>query len=184
MPLNDGNTWDSIWKILAPRLLVYLEAFGTLNEADREDIVQRVFLKAWRGRAFLRVGADPADSLKPWFYRAARNEALDLAKRRNRERLRFPPRAETTGDDPEPPAPDRGDRPESAALDAEAGDFVRRFLASCDDAEREIAHLAFCEDLSYARIATATGRPLGTVKWRAAALKRKLEAAYGKEFGI
>jgi DNA-directed RNA polymerase specialized sigma24 family protein len=44
--LDDDQTWKDLWRDLTPRLLVYLASFRTLSREDRQDIVQRVFLKA------------------------------------------------------------------------------------------------------------------------------------------
>jgi DNA-directed RNA polymerase specialized sigma24 family protein len=72
--------------------------------------------------------------------------------------------------------------PETRLLDLEQEAFVSRFLTSLRDRDRELLHLAFAEGLSYPDIASMTRRPLGTVKWKIAALKRQLAARYRKEF--
>lgn len=175
---EDETEWHRLWEAIAPRLLAFLRAFGSLGPADRQDIVQHVFLKAWKVRERL----EPGSRLPAWFFRVARNQALDALKARARELGRFP-RPAPHEDGSEIEAPGRFPGPEEAALDMEKAAFMETFLAALSDAEREICHLHYAEGLAYPEIARVTGSPTGTVKWRASVVREKLEAAYRKEFG-
>lgn len=174
---DDENKWSELWRSIAPRLLAYLSSFGSLGADDRQDIVQRAFIKAWNVRGFLRDG-----DLAPWFIRVARNQALDLVKSRARESRRFPS-APPMEDGKEREITGRFPGPDEETMDREKAAFMERFLEGLTDAEREASHLRYAEDLSYPEIARLMKCPLGTVKWRAAELRRKLEAAYREEFG-
>lgn len=163
---------------MAPRLLSYLSSFGGLGPDERSDIVQRIFLKAWRSRTRLEEGP----RLSGWLFRAARSQALDELKARDRERRRFPPeplKEDESGID----APGHYPGPEEGAAANEARAFMERFLAGLDDAERELSSLAYGEGLSYPEIAKITGAPVGTIKWRASRLRDRLRRAYREEFG-
>lgn len=175
---EDDNIWQDLWVSLSPRLLVYLASFGTLSKEDRQDIVQRVFLKAWQGRAKL----DRDQGMTAWFYRVTRNEALDFLKKGQRESTHFPP-LRVIGDEQEIEIPGQSPTPEDTALESERSRFMETFLGNLKDKERELSHLCYAEGLSYPQIARITGTPLGTIKWRASELRKKLEKAYRKEFG-
>lgn len=159
---DDDKTWQDLWAGLGPRLLVYLATFGSLSREDRQDIVQRVFLKAWQSRSTL----DGDRGLTAWFYRVARNEALDFLKKAQRESAHFP-QLRVIADEGEAEIPGRSPTPEETALESELSRFMERFLGSLKDKERELSHLCYAEGLSYPEIARITGAPLGTVKWRA-----------------
>jgi RNA polymerase sigma-70 factor, ECF subfamily len=175
---DDDEAWNELWRGSAPRLLAYLSSFGNLGPEERKDIVQQVFLKAWKARGRLEEGP----RLSAWLIRAARNRALDVLKSRSRAQRRFPaasPRED--GSDAEAPGPYPG--PEEKAVEGERAAFMRRFLAGLNDADRELAELSYGEGLTFARIARITGRPAGTLKWRASKLRERLAAAYREEYG-
>jgi RNA polymerase sigma-70 factor (ECF subfamily) len=173
---------EALWAELRPRLETYLHSFGSLDRDEREDVLQEVLFKMWRNEKELTADA------RAWAYRVTRNAALDYlrSRGRKRERSKDPPRPGGNT----PPAdgdlasiPSHYPRPLDVLLGAEEEAFVADFLSGLDDHEREILHLAFAEDFSYPEIARLTGRPLGTVKWRIAGLKKRLAARYEKEFG-
>jgi RNA polymerase sigma-70 factor, ECF subfamily len=173
---------EALWAELRPRLETYLHSFGSLDRDEREDILQEVLFKMWRNEKELTADA------RAWAYRVTRNAALDALRTRQRKRERSidPPRGE--GDRPQTDGdvaslPSHYPRPLDELIGAEEEAFVTAFLSGLDDHEREILHLAFAEDFSYPEVARLIGRPLGTVKWRIAGLKKRLAARYEKEFG-
>lgn len=174
---EDDNTWKDLWVGLGPRLLVYLASFGTLSKEDRQDIVQRVFLKAWQERAKL----DSDLGMTAWFYRVTRNEALDFLKKGQKESTHFPP-LRVIGNEMEAEIPGRSPTPEETTLESEQARFMETFLGKLKLSERELSYLCYAEGLNYPEIARITGTPLGTIKWRASELRKKLEKAYRKEF--
>jgi RNA polymerase sigma-70 factor (ECF subfamily) len=164
------------WVSLRPRLAAYLGSFGGLDEAGREEALQDCLIAFWKHRD--RLGPDP----RAWLYRVARNAALDLLKLLKREGARRAAAGED-GLDPVETLSCPRPRPEDGLLREEERALVAGFLASVEDSDREILHLAFAEELPYSAIARILGRPLGTVKWRVAELKRRLASRYEKEFG-
>lgn len=175
------------WPELRPRLELYLASFSGLGAEDREDALQATMI------AYATRGGTNIGDRRAWAYRVARNAAIDALRRRDRERRLVEhvapgvrvPLAATSGyasgaPGVEPESPYRG--PEDQAMDAEDEAFVARFIAGLKDAEREFLHLAYAEGMTYAEIAAATGAPLGTVKWRLASVKRRLKAAYEREY--
>ncbi len=181
---NDHGCLDG-WPELRPRLELYLASFSALGAEDREDALQATMIAYGAG------GASAGGDRRAWAYRVARNAAIDAIRRRNRERRLIERVAlgvgealaateEAGGQSVEPESPYRG--PEAQAIDAEDEAFVARFIAGLGDAEREMLHLAYAEGLTYAEIAATVGAPLGTVKWRLASVKRRLKAAYEREY--
>ena len=131
--------------------------------ADREDLFQDVFVKAW-----LRIGSfDPGrGSLRTWLLRIAATTSLDEIKRRRRERAREEDwvgeaDAGSSGDDERP-----GETP---------AEEIREALGSLPDTERQVVVLAFYHDLSMPRIADLLGIPLGTIKSRMRSALRRLK---------
>lgn len=166
-----GSPKRRVWDHMESRLAVYLGSFSGLGPEDSEEILQSAMVALWR------AGPEELEDARPWLYRVTRNAAIDAARNRKRrgEPGRVPlaerERALETARSALP-------GPEDLALSAEDRNFVRDFLALLSAGERELAHLAFAEDLPYSRIAGITGLPLGTVKWKLASVKRKLATSY------
>lgn len=115
--------------------------------ADAEDVVQEVFLQAWRQ-------ADRFDTARgtpeAWLCTMARSRALDRLRRRVSRR-----------EDPDEAAPVT-----TAAPRNEVALAVRKALASLSDDQRRALELAYYEGLTQSEIAARLEEPLGTVKTR------------------
>lgn len=175
-----GAEWkaesEAFWDELRPRLQVYLRSFRGLGPEDAEEVLQLALLAFWKRAPEL------GDDARSWLYRVARNAAIDALRAGRRRGARIAYGAGiASGGAADPPSPYPG--PEARLLDLERETFVADFLAGLDDGDRELLYLAYAEDFSYRSIASLTGRPLGTVKWKIASLKRVLAARYRKEFG-
>ena len=129
-----------VWRILrhlgVPDLLI-------------DDLVQDVFLVAYR--RWDRF--DPNSSLRSWLYGIARRVTADVRRGARRREARLAAVE----------APDSPPGPEDMLAEAQAADFVDRFLAGLDDDKREVFVLAEVEHLSAPEIAAATGAKLNTV---------------------
>lgn len=158
-----------VWEHMESHLAVYLSSFSGLRPEDIEDILQSAMVALWRS------GPEGLEDAKPWLYRVSRNAAIDaLRKQKGHGLSGMVPEREGALDT----ARSTLAGPEEQAMSAEEWSFVRSFLASLPQTERELAHLAFAEDLPYSRIANITGLALGTVKWKLASVKRKLAVSY------
>jgi RNA polymerase sigma-70 factor (ECF subfamily) len=117
------------------------------DTAEAEDVVQEVFVQAWRQAA--RFDASRG-SVEAWLCTIARTRALDRLRRRSSRR-----------EDPAESAPAPAERPPT-----EAGIAVRKALEALSSDQRHALELAYYEGLTQSEIATRLGEPLGTIKTR------------------
>lgn len=119
-------------------------AASLTGDADRaRDAVQDTFLRL--------CGQEPAalnGRLAPWLFTVCRHRIID----RQRKESPMQPLADTLENEAAP-APD----PAAAAEAREAGAAVLGLLAALPGRQREVVHLRFLEQLSYAEIAAVTG---------------------------
>jgi RNA polymerase sigma factor (sigma-70 family) len=131
--------------------LVYTLAMRSLGAvADAEDVTQKVFIAAWRGRS----GFDPARSPLPaWLVGITRHAIADAHEARSRQRRLDEAYASETsaiqGDD-------TADVADKMMIAAE--------LEQLEPVPRRVMRLAFFDGLTHAQIADNLGLPLGTVK--------------------
>ena len=132
--------------------LVHGLALRRLPDADAQDVVQAVFVSAWRTRA----GYDPDRALPGWLVGIARHRIADAVAARQRS-----PELSASG------GPDgAGEEPAVAdAADAAADRIV--LLAELErlgEPQRTVLRMAFFDDLTHVQIAERTDLPVGTVK--------------------
>ena len=166
---GDRQAFDRLTEMHLPR--VWRVVWGVLrHREDTEDIVQEVFLTAYRSLPDYRGEC----SLSTWLHRIAVTRALnhlDLAAEKVR-RSSLP--IEPSWEDPDPgsssPDPPRDVRP--TPLQAlEANDLMRRLsecLGRLPSVWRAVISLRDAEELSYEEIAGALGLNIGTVRSRLA----------------
>lgn len=152
----------------APRVMGFaLRLTGSRPEA--EDLVQEVFLAAYRGRA----GFQGRSGLIVWL--------LGIAARRWRD-LRRCRRLETV---PTPGEPE-GDIAEALKTEDMAPQVVRTLMLTeaLDELEqpfREALLLVASQGLTYREAAEALGEPVGTVKWRVSVAVRRMRVLLREE---
>ncbi len=120
---------------------------------DAEDTMQETFMIAHRALATYR-GDGP---LGGWLARIATRESFRRLGARRKLAVVGPLDEEVAA------RPDASD-PLRETLDAERQQAVRDAVAGLSEPYREVVALRFFGELSLAEIATATGRPIGTVK--------------------
>ncbi len=123
------------------------------NATLAQDVVQMVFVKLFRNWSPLQeAGGD----LKPWLFRVAHNEAVDLIRGESRrKRLHDCGAAEAEilyGGRHTDPMPDQDRR-----------DLVLSCLDTLGPDERQVILLRLQQNLSYDEIAAVISRPRGTV---------------------
>jgi RNA polymerase sigma factor (sigma-70 family) len=120
------------------------------SNEDAEDLVQQVFVSAWRQRHRY----DPTRaSLLTWLLGIARHKAIDRLRGLQRERDRTAA-AKSTGGAPDI---DEATRTADRLLVAEALGWLR-------PEQQQVLELAFYDDLTHQQIADKLSMPLGTVK--------------------
>ena len=137
--------------------LIYSLALRVLrDQGDAEDVVQEVFLQAWReaSRFDLTRG-----NVVAWLVMVTRSRAIDRLRRRQAR----PQLAATSEPDTRVDAGPRADvQMEWQSRAAE----VRRALETLPLLQRAAVELAFFDGLTHAEIAEQLEVPLGTVKTR------------------
>jgi RNA polymerase sigma-70 factor (ECF subfamily) len=138
---------------------VFTVAMSRLGDRQlAEDVVQEVFVNAWRAAARF----DAERELSPWLYTIARRSAAQVARRERRRPATAVLEASVAA-------------PEGTTFDDtwEAWE-VRCALRELPDDVRELIRLTYFVGLSQPQIADRLGIPLGTVKSRVHRAQRQL----------
>lgn len=132
---------------------------------DAEEVVQEVFLSAWRTQY------DPArGSTHAWILAMVRNRSIDVLRARKRR----PVQPLVEGLDP----PDTQDVPAQAASNVDAA-AARTALDSLPPEQKQAIELAYFGGLTHTEIATQLAAPIGTVKGRIRLGLDRLRVALG-----
>ncbi len=126
------------------------------NPADAEDAAQEVFIRVLRG-----LGAfEGKSSFRTWLFSIARNECVDLLRKRRPE-FEYSlesPEADAVNDDAAVAEPVL-----TAALSA---DLLDKTLSALKPAEREVLALRFGAELDFEALASTLGVSLSAAKMR------------------
>ncbi len=130
------------------------------NRSDAEDAVQDAFLRAWRFRDAITTRS----GMKPWLYRVVVNSCY------SRLRKEIPHRDLRASDDELATLSDHDDPASRVATTFD----MTRALRDLAPNLRVVVVLRYYADLNERDIATAIGRPAGTVKSRLSEARRQL----------
>jgi len=142
---DDAAVLRAAFDLCGGAVLAYGRRLLPSNE-DAEDLVQQVFVTAWRQRHRYDPGRA---SLLSWLLGIARHKAIDRLRRLERERRVV---VEDRGR-----VVDEAGRTADRLLVAEALSWLR-------PEQQLVLELAFYDDLTHQQIADKLGMPLGTVK--------------------
>lgn len=138
-----------------------------------EDVVADAFI-----RVYERIAQyDPLKSFAPWFYRIVVNEAFKVARKANR--------SDSLDEDPTflDSLLDKAAGPEDEVLLTEMRYLMLSAIYTLPAKQRAALMMRYYLDMQEKEIATALGWPLGTVKWRLHAAKKKLRESLVPRFG-
>lgn len=166
--LADSNAYAPLVRRYQAPLTRYLFRLGAKSQGDADDILQEVFIKAYRNLN----GYDSSLKFSSWIYRIAHNEAVTFFKKNSRgpqvarsddELLSFDEIA------------DGGNLAEELdqRLDAAA---LRDAIGRLDAKYRDVLILRYLEDRSYEEISDILRKPAGTVATLISRAKQRLRA--------
>lgn len=162
---RDPSAFEELYRRYAPQ--AYGLALRVLREAPlAQDVVHEAFMAVWSAPEAYDPGRG---AFRTFFLSLVHHRAVDAVRRE--ARLRDRDRRVNLDD---PPDEDIG---EAVALEADLAERrreVREALEALPPDQRRVVELMYFEGWTQARIAGATGIPLGTVKTRAFAAMRKL----------
>lgn len=152
--VQNGNThiFGSLVERYEKKLMRYAKRF-LFDYADAEDMVQEVFIKAFKNIQ----GFNTTRSFNSWIYRIAHNEFINEIKKRGREPLSF---FDPDTLFPHPIAPKQAD---DELKEKELKTLVDTFVNKLAPKYREPLVLYYYEDLSYEQIAEILHIPVSTV---------------------
>jgi RNA polymerase sigma-70 factor, ECF subfamily len=168
MAAGDGDALRELYDLHARA--VYSLALRILRvQSDAEDVVQEVFVQAWRQAA--RYDATRG-TVVGWLLMQARSRSIDRLRARQA-------RPEHSQDERPADTPDSGVGPDIQIVRGEQARRVRQALDELPLLQRTALELAYYEGLTHVEIAEQLEQPLGTVKTRIRQGLSKLRQALG-----
>jgi len=171
--LQRGDEWAFQLLVRRFRKKIFSVAYGiTLDREESQDIVQEVFLQAYRSI----VGFRGDSSLATWLHRITVNRCLNWKRRWARRFKWMHVSTDSTDDDVptveiESPLPN----PEDRVADAQTRRQIENALKMLPEQIRTVFVLRELEGLSYEEIADVTGIKLGTVRSRLFHARQRLK---------
>jgi RNA polymerase sigma-70 factor, ECF subfamily len=170
---NDAAAFDLLF--LRHHRAVFSDTLRMVGDGPAaEDLTQECFLRVWRARERYQ----PTAAFRTWLFTIARRLALDELKRRAIHPTVLPAQ---TADDEDPAriveffADGEMANPQEIVMSRELSRVLDRALCDLPVEFREAAVLRDVEGMSYEEIAAVLGCPLGTVKSRLNAARKRLQ---------
>lgn len=158
---DERDRFDALYRRHAPAM--WRTAWQVLRQQeDAWDVVQRAFVKVMEKPEQIRG----LGSVEAWLITVARNEALDLWRRRRPQR----PLDEAQDEDTRQPDP------QSRMLADEGLRRLDAALSRLSDEEQELLRLRVQENLDHEAIASVLGKRAGAVRVALHRARRRLEA--------
>lgn len=171
---NDALAFDALFQ--RHRCAVFSFTFRMVGDGPAaEDLTQECFLRVWRARERYQ----PTAAFRTWLFTIARRLALDELKRRQNHPTLLEVDTEADGSTAaiEAVAGGEGANPQEIVEARELTRVMDRVLRALPKELREAAVLRDVEGMSYEEIAGVLGCPMGTVKSRLNAARKRLQAA-------
>lgn len=171
--LQRGDEWAFQLLVRRFRKKIFSVAYGiTVDREESQDIVQEVFLQAYRSIPGFRGDS----SLSTWLHRITVNRCLNWKRRWARRFKWMHVSTDSTDDDTpaaeiESPLPN----PEDRVANAQTRQQIGNALKMLPEQIRTVFVLRELEGLSYEQIADVTGIKLGTVRSRLFHARKQLK---------
>jgi RNA polymerase sigma-70 factor (ECF subfamily) len=151
--LNDRRAFSRLYELTSAKL--YGVVLRILSRDEwAQDCLQEAYIKVWnKAESYRPQLASPMT----WMATIARNQALDLLRRRHRE-----VRESDTEDFPE--EVDQDPLPQEKLQQTDEGRRLNRCLEQLKSQQRQMIALAYFKGLTHDELAARTDTPLGTVK--------------------
>ncbi|MEW8439839.1 MAG: sigma-70 family RNA polymerase sigma factor [Candidatus Thiodiazotropha taylori] len=151
--LNDRKAFARLYRMTSAKLYgVVLRIL--VRDEWAQDCLQDAYIKIWNNadsyRAYLAVPLT-------WMSTIARNQALDLLRKRKREVME-------SDDKGLPEQVDDAPLPLEGLTNSDEGRRLERCLGELKEQQRQVVVLAYFKGLTHDELASHTDTPLGTVK--------------------
>lgn len=148
---GDEGAFNELYRLYSRPIYTYL--LHLLHEpAEAEDLLQEVFVAAWKQAASFRGLA----KVKTWLLQIAHNQAVSWLRKNSCGQIRLDDLPEVT----------MATTPLDQVVDLWRAGQLRSALDQLSLKHRAVVELAFVHGLSHSEIAQIIDRPLGTVKSR------------------
>lgn len=152
MVLEDLNSYQYIIERYESKLLRYIQRVIYVSIEDAEDILQEVFLKAYKNIN----GYDSKYSFSSWIYRIAHNEAISFLRKKKKV-------IEGSGDVEVFEKISSGEDIEDDFVSELRRKEVKELMSKLDPKYREVLVLRYFEDMEYNEISDILHTSVGNV---------------------
>lgn len=169
--LHDKDAFAALVARYQERLSRYIQRIGVSRREDIEDLLQEVFLKAYRNLN----GFNTRLRFSSWIYRIAHNETVSFFRAKSARPEAFPDDDETLARIPSVLATERL---AEGALNAAR---IAHALSKLEQKYRDVIVLRYFEERDYAEISDVLKIPSGTVATLLNRGKKKLKELLNEE---
>lgn len=172
-----SEIYDEIVKRYEKKLFSYIYRLVG-NREEAEDILQNVFVKAYRNiKTF-----DIERKFSSWIYRIAHNEAINFLKKRNKRKLISWEDISTSKDKMETKSAERS--PGDIWIREESRLQIKKALGYLPEKYQKVLLLRYFSEKSYEEIGKAIGSPVNTVGTLISRAKKKMMAVINLMEGL
>lgn len=155
LTLKDIDSYKYLVERYERRLLSYIKSILYVNNEDAEDILQEVFIKAYRNLN----SYNSKYKFSNWIYRIAHNESVSFIRRNKHLRKNIPNSPEKDIFENIPSDIDL----EKETLKESERESVNLLLMKLDSKSRDVLYLKYIEEKDYNEISEILHISLGTV---------------------